>query len=767
MHRTGQLQPNQEQISTLARAKGTGNVDRILAADDKTSFFNKSDSVDDDFEQSFKEYRLDNKSTQNIVDILELLENSNNQTHSILIEGAPGLGKTILLKQIAYEWANRKILVNIQLLFLIPLRNPKVQEFSSVTDLVRHFSNWDDEGLSISCAKHIEKNKGKNVAFLLDGFDELPLELQKTGFFSEVIKLSYDKLSGSSVIITSRPHSCATLRSRVSSLVDILGFTTDCQKLFLESALKSQPHKLQKLLAYLDSNPAVSSLCFIPFNMTVLLWLFNIGASLPNSLTELYNSFILHTVIRHIKLANTKAEIKNVTDIDSLPKQYKKVLQKISALCLKAMDGEKLKIVFTLEEVKEACPKINEVPGGINCFGLLQAIEHYSSESTMVTSLSFIHFSVQEFLAAYHIASLPPKKELHYIQENFWSDLHSNVFAMYVGLTKGQRPSFKTYLSSFGKSTTFPTMFLGKTQSGRKIANKLFEDERKCLTLFHCFYEANDPEGCDTIAKNFYASKMITLHKTGTPLLPNSLQCLKLFLAKSSNKQWLVLNMTHCCIGDAGISALHQILAKTNKDISIDEIILSDNSLTVQAIQEITEIAISCNANVLDLSFNCIENGTLFEKLTLAISTLQNLDLSYNKLTSDGAIAFFSSLRMNKHITLKELQINSNSIDDRAVEEISHFLRENVSLDVLRIYGNQFSEDSMNRMVNSLKENNTLRELMLTTCSDQLRQQLKSVEKLINSTRKEGMFLKIRFATIVVVDTNIRGAVMYPCPKPK
>ena len=136
MHRTGQLQPNQEQISTLARAKGTGNVDRILAADDKTSFFNKSDSVDDDFEQSFKEYRLDNKSTQNIVDILELLENSNNQTHSILIEGAPGLGKTILLKQIAYEWANRKILVNIQLLFLIPLRNPKVQEFSSVTDLV-------------------------------------------------------------------------------------------------------------------------------------------------------------------------------------------------------------------------------------------------------------------------------------------------------------------------------------------------------------------------------------------------------------------------------------------------------------------------------------------------------------------------------------------------------------------------------------------------------------------------------------------------------
>ena len=138
MHHTCLLQPNQEQVSTLARAKGTGNVDWIVTADDKTSF--PDTSVDDDFEQSFKEYLLDNKCTKNIVYILELLENSNNQTHCILIEGAPGLGKTILLKQISYEWANRKILVDFQLLFLIPLRNPKVQEFSSVTDLVKHFA---------------------------------------------------------------------------------------------------------------------------------------------------------------------------------------------------------------------------------------------------------------------------------------------------------------------------------------------------------------------------------------------------------------------------------------------------------------------------------------------------------------------------------------------------------------------------------------------------------------------------------------------------
>ena len=764
MHRTGLLQPSQEQVSTLAKVKSTGNVDRIVAADNKKSFLDTF--TDDDFEQSFKEYPQDGKSTQNIVDILESLENSNG---SILIEGAPGLGKTILMKQIAFEWANKNILVAYQLVFLIPLRDPKIQKFSSVLDIVKHFCNWDDEDSSISCAKYIEKEEGKNVTLLLDGFDELPLELQKSGFFAEVINLSHKNLSCASVVITSRPHTSATLRSQVSSLVDILGFTTDNQKHFLESALKAD--NLQQILSYLNSNPAISSLCFVPFHMTVLLDLYSNRVPLPKNLTELYNSFIVSTIKRHITNADPKAEIDKdnlKNNIEDLPKQYKKFLLQLSALCFKAIDGEKIKIVFTLKEVKEACPKIDKVPGGINCFGLLQAIEHYSIQGTVVTSLSFIHLSVQEFLAAYHITTLTHKKELQYIQTNFWSDLHSNMFAMYVGLTKGQRPSFKTFLSSFGKTSTLPTLFHSKSQSGRRIANKLFEDDRKCLRLFQCFYEANDVEAQNMVAKKIYDNKMITLSRNFAPLLPNNLQCLRLFLAESSNKQWIELNLAHCCIGDAGISVLHQILAKTNNGISIDEIMLSNNSLTVQAMQEIAEIVNSCNVKVLDLSFNSIENDTLLKNLAFATSTLQKLDLSFNKLTSDGAITFFTSLSMIAHISLKVLEINCNSIDEKAVKVISQFLQENVSLNVVRIYGNQLGEDSMSQIVNSLQENGTLKEIMFDTCSEQLKQQLKSTERLINNNRKKETSIKIRFATLYFNDYNPGRpctAKMYPTIK--
>ena len=64
MYRTGQLQPSQEQISTMARVKGTGNIDKIIAADDQKPFFSTSTDEDDDFEQYFKQYHMDNKCTQ-------------------------------------------------------------------------------------------------------------------------------------------------------------------------------------------------------------------------------------------------------------------------------------------------------------------------------------------------------------------------------------------------------------------------------------------------------------------------------------------------------------------------------------------------------------------------------------------------------------------------------------------------------------------------------------------------------------------------------
>ena len=67
------------------------------------------------------------KVTKEIAEILAPLETSDNPQF-ILIEGAPGIGKTLLLREISYRWGKHQILQKFKLVLLVCLRDPAVQQ---------------------------------------------------------------------------------------------------------------------------------------------------------------------------------------------------------------------------------------------------------------------------------------------------------------------------------------------------------------------------------------------------------------------------------------------------------------------------------------------------------------------------------------------------------------------------------------------------------------------------------------------------------------
>ena len=477
------------------------------------------------------------------------------------------------------------------------------------------------------------------------------------------------------MVVTSRPHATACLRSYATCHVDIIGFAKENLHYYILQSLRTEPEKSQKLLKYLDDHPAIMSLCYAPFNATVLLWLFKQGISLPKSSTDMYNCFICHTLRHH--LLKHGIHLDNITDLDSLPQPYKGIIQQLSVLCYEALDKHQL--VFTLQELKSACPEIENIPGAINGFGLLQAVEHFSvdleSMGMPTKTLNFIHFSVQEFLAAYLVTLLSSEEEWEFLNSKFNSSFHFNALAMYVGITKGQRPNFKRFLSCSDKKV-FPTY---RSRIIHEITEKI-QNDRKCIKLLQCFYEADNEAACKSILAKYRRNKIISLY-TGrsTPLTSTDVHWLTVILSSFPNKKWNELNLLSCSIGDMGIRLLHQSLA-TNK-VLIDYFSLSINSLTSSSAKEIAEVAVHCKVIKLTLSSNSLEDGTWLETIVSKPSNIKHLLIDDNRLTSTGVITLFAALKRNKQTALKVLDLSCNHIhiNEDVVAEISTFVQEQYS----------------------------------------------------------------------------------------
>ena len=187
-------------------------------------------------------------------------------------------------------------MTNTDFLFLLQLRDPYVQQIHSLDALVHHFYRYNKQAtLVTSC---VAQDGGKSVTILLDGYDELPENLRKNGFIADL--LQHKVLPACSIVVSSRPHASTHLRDNISYQIEILGFSEKDQQHFIEHSLKDQAHKVLELKQYLKCYSVISNLCFIPFNMTLLLFLYKNKEErpLPTSSTDFCTtcSFLLPSI---------------------------------------------------------------------------------------------------------------------------------------------------------------------------------------------------------------------------------------------------------------------------------------------------------------------------------------------------------------------------------------------------------------------------------------------------------------------------------------
>ena len=697
----------------MAKFVERGHIDKLVTNDNVLPKRPKLDS-----HEPLQEVLNTSKVTKKVVEILAPLETSSDPQF-VLIEGAPGIGKSLLLKQIAYLWATKQILQKFRLVLLLCLRDPAVQqEMPLFNDLLKLFCKRDQEAAEIvsACSKYFLNNDGEDLALMFDGYDEYPERVREDSLIADI--LNREVLPHCGLIISSRPHASVSLRDQATVRVDILGFTEAEREHYITQSMKGQPQKVDELTQYLQGHSTISSLCFIPFNLVVLVYLYKQGIPLPQNSAQLYNYFICLTICRHLKkhahhLQGNIIELTKLPNLTDLPEPYNKIIQQLSKLSLEALNDDRL--IFTLDEIKAAYPDITAIPGAIKGFGLLQVVEHFGLTGTTMT-FNFLHFSIQEYLAAHHIANLPADEELRIIEQKFWSKLHFNMFSIYISLTKGQRPSFKHFLCGGNKVIA--------------ISDKFLNNQLQCFQLYRCFHEAGNDDICKVIERSVkFSNKKISL--SPIVLTASDVENVTIFLTSLSHKEWVGLHLSYCYIQDHGLHILHRGLLHSS-NVTITALWLDYNGLTIQSSPLISDITVSCNVKKLWLGGNYTigEDEQFYSILT---NPLETLSMVYTQLSSTAAITLFNTLKDNNK--LKELNIGSNDVTDDASDAITTALERNSCLVRLFMHGNPLTGEAIVNVVNSLKGNNTLELLRLPQCPKDIKKTISSVQEVINEMR--------------------------------
>ena len=620
--------------------------------------------------RSFKAAEEFLKRNGTIKNVADIFHSANSKV--IIIEGAAGIGKTYLCKEIAYQWSQGQLLTEKNLLFLLFLSEQRVQSIESVKDLVAcSCQQENDESIEL-IARYLQDTAGEHLTLLLDGYNEVSKKLPDDHFINRVMNRSI--LPKCMLVITSRSFACGSFYDLVECRFEILGFTNSDRQEYITQALKDSPSEIAKVKQYFNDNLTISSLCYVPLNMVIFLYLFKQN-DCPKSYTELYKNIVESTVKYHFK--------KSRQPHDKLQQLTDSIIVSLGQFSYNALCTDQL--IFSYDQIRKACPEIvDQTPEG---FGLLQVTEHFSSEGPEKTfSYNFTHSSIQDYLAALYLKSLPDDKQMNLLKDTFWNEKYMNTWIMFVGLTQGKTIAFKRFLA--GKSSIRSR--LSRDLHHFHICSEIMSDKLKCLHLFQCFKEANDT---DMYRKVGGLLKNDQIDLSGKTLLPKHMITLAFFLVQSRKytSSWDKLDLSNCNMHDITCFMLLRALNYQEARICIKIIDLSCNKLTAQSAGTLASLLQEC--------------GT------------EELDITGNQLDDEGAEYFSSCLIGNT--TLRLLMMDGNNITSSVVDKLESEMISKTSLQIIGITSHQLhvKNECGSHITDVLQHYSTLTKFSMTNCT--------------------------------------------------
>ena len=325
-------------------------------------------------------------------------EDSGRPVKFILVEGPPGIGKSTFVWEVCRRWDEIESLREYQTVVLLKLREKWVLNATKPSDLFRFppEPEWSND-----IAKALNEANGKNLLLILDGFDEVSHTFHEDSVVKSI--LYRQLLPESTIILTTRPSAKSTLKSicqpQVDKHIEIIGFTEEERVKYINEVFVEEPELQANFLKYMFLVPHIKSMMYIPLNCSIIAQVYyesqkNCHLAIPKTRTKLYKALTHSLLVRHMKMKGNHSEYTMLPE--GLDEDNKRKFEELAKFAFDSYHVRRAKKVTFFQE---------DIPEGLVHFGFMnESTEMYVGEG-VEKIFSFLHLSLQEYLAAWHLAS--------------------------------------------------------------------------------------------------------------------------------------------------------------------------------------------------------------------------------------------------------------------------------------------------------------------------------------------------------------------------
>uniref|UniRef100_A0A8C6TC18 Uncharacterized protein n=1 Tax=Neogobius melanostomus TaxID=47308 RepID=A0A8C6TC18_9GOBI len=580
---------------------------------------------------------------------------------AVLTKGVAGIGKTVLTQKFSLDWAEGKAHQDIQLLFPFTFRELNVLRDTeySLVELLHHF---------FSQTKGLCSFQQLEVLFIFDGLDEcrLPLDFSRTRVLTEptesasVEELLVNLIRGSllpsaRLWITTRPAAANQIPAEcVSMVTEVRGFSDPQKEQYFRNRFRDEAHTI---ISHIKS---VRSL-YIMSNIPVFSWILStvLGrlmmtrerAELPKTLTQMY----VHFLVVQAKVKNIKYHEGTGADPHWSP-ETREMVRSLGKLAFEQL--QKGNLIFYESDLSECGLDAAEIARYSGVFTEVFREEPGLYQDKVYT---FIHLTVQEFLAALHVHQTFFSSGVNLLSPSHSSespeDFYRSAVDQALQSPNGHLDLFLRFLLGLSLLTNQGLLQGLLTHTGSDLTNqetvkyikqKLNEEglsAERSLNLLHCLNELNDRS----------LLKDVQRRMKGHFSSPSEWSAMT-FLLLSSDSDLEEFDLKSYQASEDALLRLTPLIKVSNKAL------LSGCGLSPHSCAPLASVLSSSSLTLLDLSNNNLQDigvERLCKGLKCAPCRLETLRLSGCLVSERGGASLASALSSaSSH--LRELDLSFN-----------------------------------------------------------------------------------------------------------